>query len=68
MKALFMNKVGDWGFILAIALAATMYSDLSFATLFALSNKTDGNLLLLLNLTIILAASAKSAQIGLHSW
>ena len=49
MKALFMNKIGDWGFILAIALAVTMYSDLSFATLFALAKKTDVNILLLLN-------------------
>jgi len=68
MKALFMNKIGDWGFILAIAFTATIYSDLSFPTLFALSQKIDGNLLLLLNLTFILAACAKSAQIGLHSW
>ena len=45
MKALFINKVGDWGFILAIALAATTYTDLSFGTLFALSTKTDANLL-----------------------
>lgn len=68
MKALFMNKIGDWGFILAIVFSMSIYSDLSFPTIFALSSKTDGNLLLLFNLSIILAASAKSAQIGLHSW
>jgi NADH-ubiquinone oxidoreductase chain 5 len=68
LKALFINKVGDWGFILCIVLAMGIYSDLSFATLFALSNKINPDLLLVINLTVILAASAKSAQIGLHSW
>ncbi len=69
MKALFMNKIGDWGFILAIAIIITLYGgDLSFGTLFTLNQYIEPNFLLILNLTFLLAASAKSAQLGLHTW
>ena len=38
MKALFMNKIGDWAFILVISLAITIFGDLSLPTLFSLGH------------------------------
>lgn len=68
MKAQFMNKIGDWGFIQAIVLAMGIYMDISLATIFSLSHHMNPDLLLFFILSIILAASAKSAQISLHTW
>jgi NADH:ubiquinone oxidoreductase subunit 5 (subunit L)/multisubunit Na+/H+ antiporter MnhA subunit len=68
MKALLMNKIGDWGLIIGVILAITATQGASFECIFSLASKLDGDLLLFLNLAFILAASAKSAQLGLHGW
>jgi NADH-ubiquinone oxidoreductase chain 5 len=68
LKALFMNKIGDWAFLLVLFQSLAIFHDLSFSTLFAVCHLAHPNLLLLLLLAFLLAASAKSAQLGLHSW
>ena len=66
--ALFMNKIGDWGLIQAISFSVAIFADLSLPCLFALVSYINADLVLLLSLTFIVAASAKSAQISLHTW
>lgn len=68
MKALFMNKIGDWAVIIAIVLSMGVFADLSFPVLFSLGDKINSDLLLLTLLMLIIAASTKSAQIGLNVW
>jgi len=68
LAALFKNKIGDWGFIIGLVLAISLFSDLSLSTLFNLGSYINGDLLFLLTLSIFLAALAKSAMIGLHPW
>lgn len=68
MQALFLNKIGDWFFILGIILAISLFGDLSLATLFSLASELNNNLVFLFTLGILGAAVAKSALIGLHPW
>lgn len=68
IKALFMNKIGDWGIILMLILAGIIFSDFNIGTLLALCHLINPWLITCINCTFILAACAKSAQIGLHTW
>jgi NADH-ubiquinone oxidoreductase chain 5 len=68
MSALFLNKIGDLFFMLAIVLAIGIFSDLSLSTIFSLIAHLNGDLVFLLSLCFIGAAAAKSALIPLHSW
>lgn len=68
LSALFLNKIGDLFFILALVIAIGVTSDLSLATIFSLVPHLNGDLVFLFTITIIGAASAKSALIPLHTW
>ena len=78
LKALVVNRVGDLGFIGAMALLYGEVGTLDLATLFALApSLASANLAILgysvslptaVGLLLLLAAAGKSAQLGLHSW
>jgi NADH-ubiquinone oxidoreductase chain 5 len=68
LSALFLNKIGDMGFILGLVLCISIFSDLSLGTLFNLASFINGDILFLLTLSFLLAAMAKSAMVGLHTW
>ena len=68
MSALFLNKIGDLFFMLAIVFAIGMFSDLSLSTIFSLISHLNGDLIFLFSLFFIGAAAAKSALIPQHCW
>ena len=68
LKALFSNKIGDWSFIIGIILIYNLIGSLELDLIFSLSHFQDPSLLTFLLFFFIIAASAKSAQISLHSW
>ena len=68
LAALFINKLGDWGFIMALVLANAIFSDLSQATIFSLGCYINGDILFLFTICILIASMAKSALIGMHTW
>ena len=78
LKAFLVNRVGDFGYLIAIALIFSHFQTLNFNDVFLLSdsfaNKTItfmGNKISLINIItmfLFLAAMGKSAQIGLHVW
>lgn len=68
LKALFINKFGDWSLILTITLSLAIFGSIELSTIFSLSNKMNEELIMWLSITILIAASAKSAQLGLHTW
>nr|YP_009659004.1 NADH dehydrogenase subunit 5 [Synchytrium microbalum]QCQ69002.1 NADH dehydrogenase subunit 5 [Synchytrium microbalum] len=68
LKAFLMNRVGDWALSLGLLLTIALTADLSFATIFSLASYLNTNLILILAILLLIGASAKSAQLGLHSW
>jgi NADH-quinone oxidoreductase subunit L len=79
LKAFLVNRVGDFGFLLGIALVAVHFGSLDYATVFAAAPEKTGDfvwsawgvewpLLTALCLLLFVGAMGKSAQFPLHVW
>ena len=67
-KAFVMNRVGDIGMSLAIALMFVTFGTTSFAAISAVSSEAADATLTALGLLLLLAACGKSAQVPLQAW
>jgi NADH-quinone oxidoreductase subunit L len=67
LKAFLVNRVGDFGFILGIALILTQFGTLDYGTVFQAAPKNDANMTLIC-LLLFVGAMGKSAQFPLHVW
>tara|TARA_X000000950_G_scaffold280156_1_gene374251 strand:- start:6107 stop:6382 length:276 start_codon:yes stop_codon:yes gene_type:complete len=76
LKAVLINKIGDFFLFFAILLIFFYLKTLNYATVFALGDLLNENILFLgfnlkvltlINFFIFLGAFGKSAQIGLHT-
>jgi NADH-quinone oxidoreductase subunit L len=67
LKAFLVNRVGDFGFILGIALILSNFGTLDYAPVFAAAPKSDAPMTLICILLFI-GAMGKSAQFPLHVW
>jgi len=67
LKAFLVNRVGDFGFVLGIALILANFGSLDYATVFAQAPKSDADMTLICILLFI-GAMGKSAQFPLHVW
>ncbi len=76
LKAFLVNRVGDFGFILGIALIAAYAGTLSYAELFAKADAlswlllpgTGWMLITVICICLFIGAMGKSAQFPLHVW
>ncbi|MCE7915204.1 MAG: NADH-quinone oxidoreductase subunit L [Nitrosomonas sp. PRO4] len=79
LKAFLVNRVGDFGFILGIALVLTYFGTLDYSTVFALApTKIDETIevipgaswliVTLICILLFVGAMGKSAQFPLHVW
>jgi NADH-quinone oxidoreductase subunit L len=71
-KAFVVNRIGDFGFLLAMFLLIAHFGSLNFATVFekinALPATMTGGFLTAICLLLVLGATGKSAQIPLYIW
>ncbi|WP_062299030.1 NADH-quinone oxidoreductase subunit L [Demequina maris] len=67
-KAFVVNRIGDIGLILAMGLMFTYLGGVDFATVFAAAPEASTAQLTAIGLTLLLAATGKSAQFPLQSW
>src|SRR5690348_15528469 len=67
LKAFLVNRVGDFGFILGIALILSNFGTLDYMPVFAAAPKADAPMTLICILLFI-GAMGKSAQFPLHVW
>ena len=76
MKAFLINRVGDFGFVLGIALLFAYTGSLNYTDVFAQSDKlaatvfpgTDWQLITVACICLFIGAMGKSAQVPLHAW
>jgi NADH-quinone oxidoreductase subunit L len=69
-KAFIVNRIGDFGFLLAMFLLVQHYGSLSFDSVFSQisASHIDGGILTGIALLLVLGATGKSAQIPLYIW
>jgi len=78
IKAMVMNRIGDFGLVMGIMLIFISYKSVDYATVFSLTPlfcemkinflNMDVNLLTATGLCLFVGAIGKSAQLGLHTW
>nr|QYC35762.1 NADH dehydrogenase subunit 5 [Apophysomyces elegans] len=68
IKALVMNRVGDWGFSIGLWAIFWAFGNLDFTTVFSLAPFMNQELITIISICLLVAAMGKSAQIGLHTW
>ncbi len=69
-KAFIVNRIGDFGFLLAMFLIIAYFGTLDFATVFARASTVHhtGGFFTAICLLLVLGAAGKSAQIPLYVW
>jgi NADH-quinone oxidoreductase subunit L len=71
-KAFIVNRIGDFGFSLAIYLTVVTFGSLDFTTVFQAVNQRPAEagmgVLTVIGLLLLLGAAGKSAQIPLYVW
>nr|YP_007890615.1 NADH dehydrogenase subunit 5 [Jakoba bahamiensis]AGH24109.1 NADH dehydrogenase subunit 5 [Jakoba bahamiensis] len=78
IKAMIMNRIGDFGLSLGIMAIFFVFKSVDFATIFALSSELrnesilffnyEVNALTLICILLFVGAVGKSSQLGLHTW
>lgn len=78
IKAVVVNKIGDFGLVLAIMLCFLLFGSTNFSTIFPMVQyysqstislfNTEIEILYIISMFLVLAAVGKSAQVGLHTW
>ena len=69
-KAFIVNRIGDFGFLLAIFLIFNTFGSLTYETVFAQASgfSVGDNLMFWITILMFLGATGKSAQIPLYVW
>ena len=75
LKAFLVNRVGDFGFLLGIAVLLMFFGTLDYLETFTLANQVNGqtifgdmSVITVICLLLFVGAMGKSAQVPLHVW
>ena len=64
IEAIIMNRIGDWGFSIALFIIFFLFGNIDFYTVFSLAPIVNSEIITLIMLAFLLAAMGKSAQFG----
>jgi NADH-quinone oxidoreductase subunit L len=67
-KAFIVNRVGDWGFMVAMFFAFLAFGSLNYTTMFANLNGVEQTTLSAIAVFLFIGACGKSAQLPLYLW
>ncbi len=67
-KAFIANRVGDFGFLVAMFIMFTQFGSLQFAQVFQAVKTASPNVILAITLFLLIGVAGKSAQIPLYVW
>jgi NADH-ubiquinone oxidoreductase chain 5 len=68
MNAMFTNRVGDYFLTLGFFAIFYTFGTLDYATVFSLAPRIHTGVITFISILLLLGATAKSAQLVLHSW
>lgn len=68
LNALYINKVGDVFFTISLLFLIYVYKSLDYNLIFSIVSYINTDINTIIILCFVIAASAKSAQFGLHNW
>ena len=78
IKAMVLNRIGDFGLVMGILIIFVKYKAVDYATVFALTPNFaldtfsflnfEFNLISIIGFFLLIGAIGKSAQLGLHTW
>lgn len=68
MKAIIVNRIGDYAFVLALVAIYMTFRSFDFGVVFSLSPYVPMFNLQIIGVLFLIAATGKSAQITLHTW
>nr|QMQ98560.1 Nad5 [Metschnikowia continentalis] len=68
LSAILLNRMGDALFVMFMGTTLSLFHTVDFNTIELLTPHTNTYILNLLAIMLLIAATAKSAQLGLHSW
>jgi NADH-quinone oxidoreductase subunit L len=67
-KAFIVNRVGDFGLLIALFLIFWFFGTLNFDTVFEMAPEVAGGVILAITLFMLVGVTGKSAQIPLYVW
>lgn len=68
LSAILLNRFGDAFFVIGISIILSVYHTTDFNIMELITPNIDTIILNIIAITLLIAATAKSAQLGLHSW
>nr|QNS23169.1 Nad5 [Metschnikowia colocasiae] len=68
LSAILLNRMGDALFVMFMGTTLSLFNTVDFNTIELLTPHTNTYILNLLAIMLLIAATAKSAQLGTHSW
>lgn len=68
LSAILLNRMGDTLYVICIGIMLNLYNAVDFETIELLTPHMNTNILNIIAICLLIAATAKSAQLGLHGW
>jgi len=68
MMALLTNRVGDWGYTIALFIVISIIGSVETGVIFSISEICENSYIVYITLGCLIGVMGKSAQLGLHTW